>query len=368
MQRRSYGELVVVAQAGEDVVRVEHRRLGHRLQVGAVGAHERVRADEDAERAGEAAHAADRLRAVAVEPERRRPRARPAARAGTAPGRRAPRPARRPGRRRRAAARTSCAGCSGRCRSPCRPAATSRRPRSGWRRRSRARRLRRGRSRPPRRCPRRRARASTGSSASAPPCARSPSRAGRRGRGCRARSSRPSRACSPAIVTLAGLVPCAVSAVMIVSRCSPSPRSAKYARISIRPVSSPCEPAAGCSVTAGRPATSARICCSSHISSSAPWAPSSSWCGCRCAKPGSARGALVDARVVLHRARAERVEAGVDPEVAVGEVREVAHDLVLGQLGQARRLLARERRRAPRARAARSPGRGPARRPAWLFS
>ncbi len=81
----------------------------------------------------------------------------------------------------------------------------------------------------------------------------------------------------PAIVTLAGLVPCAVSAVMIVSRCSPSPRSAKYARISIRPVSSPCEPAAGCSVTAGRPATSARICCSSHISSSAPCAPSSSW-------------------------------------------------------------------------------------------
>ena len=46
---------------------------------------------------------------------------------------------------------------------------------------------------------------------------------------------------------------------MIVSRCSPSPRSAKYARISIRPVSSPWEPAAGCSVTAGSPATSARI-------------------------------------------------------------------------------------------------------------
>ena len=60
---------------------------------------------------------------------------------------------------------------------------------------------------------------------------------------------------------------------------------------------------------------------------------------------GQPRGALVDARVVLHRAGAERVEAGVDAEVAVGEVREVAHDLVLGQLGQARRLLAGERRR-----------------------
>ena len=210
-----------------------------------------------------------------------------------------------------------------------------------------------GRSRRPRRCPRRRGRASTGSSASARPCARSPSRAGRRGRGCRARSSRPSRACSPAIVTLAGFVPCAVSAVMIVSRCSPSPRSAKYARISIRPVSSPCEPAAGCSVTAGRPATSARICCSSHISSSAPCAPSSSWCGWRLANPGSRDDALVDPRVVLHRARAERVEARVDAEVPVGEVREVAHDLVLGELRQARRLLAGERCRAPRARASR---------------
>ena len=58
---------------------------------------------------------------------------------------------------------------------------------------------------------------------------------------------------------------------------------------------------------------------------------------------GERGDALVDARVVLHRAGAERVEAGVDAEVAVGEVREVADDLVLGQLRQPRRLLARER-------------------------
>ena len=45
---------------------------------------------------------------------------------------------------------------------------------------------------------------------------------------------------------------------------------------------------------------------------------------------------LVDARVVLHRAGAERVEAGVDAEGAVGERREVAHDLRLGDLGKAR--------------------------------
>ena len=60
---------------------------------------------------------------------------------------------------------------------------------------------------------------------------------------------------------------------------------------------------------------------------------------------GERGDALVDPRVVLHRAGAERVEAGVDAEVAVGEVREVADDLVLGQLGQPRRLLARERGR-----------------------
>ncbi len=59
---------------------------------------------------------------------------------------------------------------------------------------------------------------------------------------------------------------------------------------------------------------------------------------------GQRHDALVDARVVLHRARTEWVEAGVDAEVPVGEVCEVAYDLVLGQLRQARRLLPRERR------------------------
>src|SRR5262249_40180696 len=49
---------------------------------------------------------------------------------------------------------------------------------------------------------------------------------------------------------------------------------------------------------------------------------------------------LVDPRVVLHRARAEWIEAGVDPEVARRERREVAQHLGLGQLGQARRRFA----------------------------
>ncbi len=54
------------------------------------------------------------------------------------------------------------------------------------------------------------------------------------------------------------------------------------------PVSSPCAPAAGCSVTAAKPAISASISCSSKISCSAPWTVSSGSCsGWMAAKPGS---------------------------------------------------------------------------------
>ena len=44
---------------------------------------------------------------------------------------------------------------------------------------------------------------------------------------------------------------------------------------------------------------------------------------------GQRGGALVQARVVLHRARAERVEARVEVEVALGDADVVAHDLRL---------------------------------------
>ena len=81
------------------------------------------------------------------------------------------------------------------------------------------------------------------------------------------------------MVTLAGFVPWAVSGMTILRLVSDSPRSVKYARISISPVSSPWEPAAGWSETAGSPATSARISWRRHMSSSAPCAPSSSWSG-----------------------------------------------------------------------------------------
>ncbi len=53
---------------------------------------------------------------------------------------------------------------------------------------------------------------------------------------------------------------------------------------------------------------------------------------------------LVQLRVVLHRARAQRVEAGVEVEVALAEPVVVAHDLGLGHLGQLGRRLAAQAR------------------------
>src|SRR5690349_20316710 len=55
-------------------------------------------------------------------------------------------------------------------------------------------------------------------------------------------------------------------------------------------------------------------------------------------KAGQRHEPLDDARVVLHRAGAERIEARVDSEVARGELREVADELELGDLRETRRL------------------------------
>ena len=117
-------------------------------------------------------------------------------------------------------------------------------------------------------------------------------------------------------------------------RCSSSPLAAWKARVSSRPASSPWEPAEGCRLTCGRPQISLSARSSDHISSSAPWARRGSWAGCRRAWPGQRGDALVDPRVVLHRARAERVDPGVEVEVAAREAVVVADDLGLGDLGQ----------------------------------
>ncbi len=78
------------------------------------------------------------------------------------------------------------------------------------------------------------------------------------------------------------------------------------------------------------------------------------------AEAGQRRDALVHARVVLHRARAQRVEARVDPEVARRERREVAQHLRLGELRQARRRRAGELGRDGRNRQLRARHREPA--------
>ena len=96
---------------------------------------------------------------------------------------------------------------------------------------------------------------------------------------------------------------------------------------------------------AAGPAISASARSRRHISSSAPCARAGSVSGCRRACPGERRDALVQARVVLHRARAERVEARVEVEVAPREAHVVAHELGLGDLRQPRRLAAAQPRR-----------------------
>ncbi len=100
------------------------------------------------------------------------------------------------------------------------------------------------------------------------------------------------------------------------------------------PVSSPWAPAAGWSVTASMPLISARSASSSNRSSSVPWAIGVGRHRVEVREPGQARGPLVELRVVLHRARAERVEPRVDRVVELAQVDVVAHDLGLGELGQ----------------------------------
>ena len=121
-------------------------------------------------------------------------------------------------------------------------------------------------------------------------------------------------------------------------RGSSSCRTARHAR-----------PAAGDSATAGMPVSVFSQCASVSISSSAPCTVDAGCSGWRSAKPGQPRQLLVEPRVVLHRARAERVEAAVDRVILLRQPGEMAHDLRLAEPGQAdRRLRVRARRGASR--------------------
>ena len=102
-----------------------------------------------------------------------------------------------------------------------------------------------------------------------------------------------------------------------------------------------------------------------------PWHEASVCSGCRFANAGQAGEPFVPLRVVLHRARAERIEVRVDRHVPRRQVDEVADQVDLADLRQRRRRVGQ----APCGSSARAPA--PARRtpaadgsagPAWLSS
>ena len=99
------------------------------------------------------------------------------------------------------------------------------------------------------------------------------------------------------------------------------------------PVSSPWAPAAGCTVTPGMPVIVLSASSSSQMSCSAPWTWFSGCRGWIAAKPGISGRHLVEARVVLHGARPERVETLVNRVVELAEAVEVLDHLHLAQVG-----------------------------------
>ena len=199
--------------------------------------------------------------------------------------------------------------------------------------------------------------------------ARRPCRAGRRGRCCRARRCWTGVSSKPAIVTLAGFVPCAVSGMTIFRRV--------LALAALVEVGAHQQQPGQLALAAGRRLEADRVEAGDLAQDllqratrarARPAQRRPRLSGCRSRKPGSADEPLVDARVVLHRARAERIEARVDAEVARRERGEVAQHLGLGELGQARRLAAGELVGHLRHRAGPASARARPRRPACDFS
>ena len=107
------------------------------------------------------------------------------------------------------------------------------------------------------------------------------------------------------------------------------------------PVSSPWAPAAGWSVTACMPPISASIRLQLPQQLERALGQRVRRQRVELREAGQAGGPLVDLGVVLHRARAQRVEAAVHRVVEVREVDEVADDLGLVELRQRQRRAAR---------------------------
>ena len=127
------------------------------------------------------------------------------------------------------------------------------------------------------------------------------------------------------------------------------------------PASSPCAPASGASDASSMPVISASMRCRPYMTASAPCTSSAGCIGWASAKPGMRGDGVVDLRVELHRAGAERVHVRVDRPVELREPRVVAHDVELRQLGQAE-VVAQQLRRDGVGRR-RDVGRGQRRRP-----
>ena len=104
--------------------------------------------------------------------------------------------------------------------------------------------------------------------------------------------------------------------------------------MSRRPASSPCEPADGWSDTCGSPAISRERVLEAPHQLERALGVLGVLERVQAGVARQRRQPLVQLRVVLHRARAERVEALVEVEVLRRERRVVAHDLGLGHLRQ----------------------------------
>ena len=114
------------------------------------------------------------------------------------------------------------------------------------------------------------------------------------------------------------------------------------------PHNSPCAPALGDSASAGMPVSSTSQRASTWISSSAPLTVDKRLQRMDVGEAGKPRHLLVEARIVLHGARAERIDAGVDAVVRARQAHVVAHRLGLAQARQADRRGSLERAQAGR--------------------
>ena len=127
-----------------------------------------------------------------------------------------------------------------------------------------------------------------------------------------------------------------------------SPRAASAALIAIMPQSSPCAPALGVMAMAGMPVSSRSQRDSSAISAMRARHGGERLQRMDVAEARQPRHALVEARVVLHGAGAEREQPGVDAVVLLAEPHVVPHRLGLAEARQPER-----RASAPACRAAR---------------